>query len=37
VELYRGDPRVPFSFEEERFRAEHGAAPNYLGNIYANV
>jgi hypothetical protein len=37
VELYRGDPRVPYSFEEERFVAEHGAVPNYLGNIYASA
>ncbi len=35
VELYRGDPRVPFSFEEERFIAEHGAAPNFNGDLYA--
>ena len=35
VELYRGDPRVPFSFEEERFIAEHGAAPHYCGDLYA--
>jgi hypothetical protein len=35
VELYRGDPRVPFSFEEERFIAEHGAAAHYLGDLYA--
>lgn len=37
VELYRGDPRVPYSFEEERFIAEHGEIPHYLGNLYANV
>lgn len=37
VELYRGDPRVPYSFEEERFVADHGAVPNYLGNIYASA
>lgn len=37
VELYRGDPRVPYSFEEERFVAEHGAVPHYLGNIYASA
>ena len=24
IELYRGDPNVPHSFEEERFIAEHG-------------
>ncbi|PWR19515.1 hypothetical protein [Zavarzinia aquatilis] len=24
VELYKGDPRVPFSFDEARFVAEHG-------------
>ncbi len=35
VELYRDDPRVPFSFEEERFIAEHGAAPNFNGDLYA--
>lgn len=35
VELYRGDPRVPFSFEEERFIAEHGAAPHFCGELYA--
>jgi hypothetical protein len=35
VELYRGDPRVPFSFEEERFIAEHGAAAHYLGDLYS--
>ncbi|WP_372723690.1 hypothetical protein [Immundisolibacter sp.] len=35
VELYRGDPRVPFSFEEERFIAEHGAAPGFNGDLYA--
>jgi len=35
VELYRGDPRVPFSFEEERFIAEHGAASHYCGALYA--
>lgn len=34
VELYRGDPRVPYSFEEERFIAEHGNAPHYLGDLY---
>lgn len=37
VELYRGDPRVPYSFEEERFVADHGAVPNYLGNIYGSA
>ena len=35
VELYRGDPRVPYSFEEERFIAEHGGAAHYLGDLYA--
>jgi selenocysteine lyase/cysteine desulfurase len=35
VELYRGDPRVPYSFEEERFIAEHGSAPHYQGALYA--
>lgn len=25
IELYRGDPKVPFSFEEARFVADHGA------------
>ncbi len=25
IELYRGDPGVPYSFEEERFVAVHGA------------
>lgn len=25
IELYRGDPKVPFSFEESRFVADHGA------------
>jgi len=35
VELYRGDPRVPFSFEEERFIAEHGTAPNFNGDLYS--
>ena len=25
VELYRGDPKVPHSFDERRFIAEHGA------------
>lgn len=34
VELYRGDPRVPYSFEEERFIAEHGTAPHYMGALY---
>lgn len=24
IELYRGDPNVPYSFEEERFVAVHG-------------
>jgi hypothetical protein len=24
IELYRGDPKVPHSFEETRFMAEHG-------------
>ena len=37
VELYRGDPRVPYSFEEERFLAEHGAVPHSLGTIYAST
>ncbi|MGE0811424.1 MAG: hypothetical protein AB7N69_12550 [Immundisolibacter sp.] len=35
IELYRGDPRVPYSFEEERFIAEHGGAAHYLGDLYA--
>jgi len=30
VELYWGNPRVPYSFEEERFIAEHGAVPGYM-------
>lgn len=25
IELYRGDPKVPFSFDEARFIADHGA------------
>jgi len=25
IELYRGDPKVPFSFDESRFVADHGA------------
>lgn len=25
IELYRGDPKVPHSFDETRFIAEHGA------------
>ena len=35
VELYRGDPRVPFSFEEERFIADHGQMPHFMGNLYS--
>lgn len=27
VELYRGDPKVPYSFDEARFVAEHGQVP----------
>lgn len=27
VELYRGDPKVPHSFDEARFVAEHGRVP----------
>lgn len=27
VELYRGDPKVPHSFDEARFVAEHGQIP----------
>lgn len=30
VELYRGVPRVPYSFEEERFIADHGAVPGHM-------
>lgn len=26
IELYRGDPKVPHSFDEARFVADHGAA-----------
>jgi hypothetical protein len=29
VELYRGDPRVPHSFDETRFIAEHGKLPHF--------
>ena len=25
IELYRGDPKVPYSFDEARFVADHGA------------
>jgi hypothetical protein len=31
IELYGGKTRVPYSFEEERFHAEHGATPMFLG------
>ncbi|EJU14983.1 hypothetical protein LH128_00902 [Sphingomonas sp. LH128] len=31
IELYGGKTRVPYSFEEERFHAEHGATPFFLG------
>lgn len=34
VELYRCDPRVPYSFEEERFIADHGDLPHFLGQLY---
>lgn len=27
VELYKGDPKVPHSFDESRFVAEHGRVP----------
>lgn len=37
VELYRGDSRVPYSFEEERFVADHGALAHYLGNLYTSA
>jgi len=37
VELYRGNSRVPYSFEEERFVADHGAVAHYLGNLYASA
>ncbi|MBC7284840.1 hypothetical protein [Hoeflea sp.] len=37
VELYRGDPRVPYSFEEERFIAEHGNLKNFNGELYARL
>lgn len=36
VELYRGDPRVPYSFEEERFVAEHGDLANFNGQLYTS-
>ena len=37
VELYRGSPRVPYSFEEERFVAEHGDLRNFNGELYASL
>lgn len=29
VEFYKGDPQVPFSFDEERFTANHGGDPTW--------
>jgi hypothetical protein len=34
VELYRSTPWVPYSFDEDRFIAEHGNNSHYLGNLY---
>lgn len=31
VELYRGNPGVPFAFEEARFVAAHGQQPTWTG------
>jgi hypothetical protein len=31
AELYRGDPDVPYAFEESRFIANHGNDPTWAG------
>jgi hypothetical protein len=31
VELYRGNPLVPFAFEEARFKSDHGLQPTWKG------